>query len=203
MPTRGPQAGPVMFYYTGLIPMIKTMVALQNRVNTLPMDAVVRRVAEPWRDNYDGEGFAVGGWPLLSEYTQNIRRWRGYPAEHPIMRQGGGLRRAAVEVPLAFKGKGVSRITSATRSSDGTPTNISITTVNSGRTHRANLKISGSKVANQFGGQNTGMGWQRASLHRLPARKFWFVNNEVREKMAEGALEGVKPEMDKLGGRIS
>lgn len=203
MPTRGPQAGPIIFSHTGLIGVIKAIGALDSRLENLPMDAVVRKAAEPWRDNYDGEGFAVGGWKFLSQYTQNIRRWRGYPATNPIMRQGGGLRRAAVEVPLAFKGKGVSRITSATRSSDGTPTNVTITTVNSGRTHRANLKISGSKVANQFGGANTGMGWQQESSHRLPARKFWFTNNEVREKMAEGAIEGVKPEMDKLGGRVS
>lgn len=177
--------------------MINSLIALRDKANAIPMDGVVRRVAHVWADNYDGEGFAVGGWPLLSEYTQRIRAWRGYPREHPIMRQGGGLRRAAIEVPMNFTGKGTSQITAKTRSSDGTPTNITIRTNSSGLSHRAELKISGSKVANQGGGVN----WNNrvgSYARPLPARRFWFVNNEVKEKMAEGVLEALQAEMRKL-----
>src|SRR5574339_1158141 len=56
----------------------------------------VRGAARVWDRNFKSEGGAVGGWKPLSEWTQRVRRSRGYGAEHPILRQSGTLHRVAV-----------------------------------------------------------------------------------------------------------
>lgn len=192
MAARGQQAGPIQFYYTGFDKIIKNLTSLDAQIQKPDVPSLVRGAADVWEENYSGEGFAVRGWRRLSEFTQAIREWRGYREAHPIMEQSGGLKQAAVEYPKGFKGKTMHRTTAPTPMSDGSPTTITIRTTS----NRAILKISGSKVQNQLGGTVKGTGWAKTYDHRLPARRFWFVNADVRDRMRKSVMESLKSELD-------
>lgn len=193
MPTRGPQAGPVIVTYTGLQPMIRAVQDLERAVDKPDMAGPIRGAAKVWDANFKSEGWLAGrGWKALSEFTRNIREWRGYPASHPILVQSGGLRAAAVEYPSKFKDGQKSMARSNSRGN--ATTQLVIRTMS----RRATLTLSGPKVENNEGGEISGRGWQNTSTHRLPARRFWFVSEEVRSQMVEALLEALKPQLDKF-----
>jgi len=177
---RGPQAGPVIITFRGLQPMIKAVQDLEKVVDSPDMAGMIRGAAKVWDQNFKHEGWLAGkGWKPLSEFTRNIRLWRGYPESHPILVQSGGLKRAAVEYPAAFKDgqKSMARSNSAGNGN----TQLVIRTA----TRRAALTLSGPKVENNFGGETSGMGWTGSYTHRLPERRFWFVSEEVRGQMVK------------------
>jgi hypothetical protein len=181
MAVRGPQAGPVIFNYTGIDAITKNLQALQSKLETPDMSAPVRGAARVWQENFDHQGWQTGNWKELSEFTQATRSARGYGATRPILHQSGGLRKAAADYPAQFKGKTMSRSTPATPGSYGTATSIVIQTIR----NRATLTLTGSKVANQYGGINNAPAFSPSGLlgeysFKLPKRRFWYINDTVR-----------------------
>lgn len=184
MPTRGPQAGPIIFSYTGLLPMINAVQSVQDQIENVDMTAPVRGAGKVWDENFKAQGWlASRGWRPLSEFTRGIREWRGYNPDSPILEQSGGLRKAAAQYPMQMREgqKSMSRTTPATPFSNGTPTTIVIRMTR----NRAILTITGSKVANNFGGEDTGTTWTGTGTYVLPQRRFWFVSPEVQSQMEQ------------------
>lgn len=190
---RGPQAGPVIVTFTGLYPMIRAVQDLEKAVDKPDMAGPIRGAAKVWGENFKAEGWLAGsGWKPLSEFTRNLREWRGYDPDHPILVQSGGLRAAAVEYPSKFKDGQKSMARSNSRGDANTQ--LVIRTMS----RRATLTISGPKVENNTGGVTSGMGWAGSHEHGLPKRRFWFVSEEVRSQMVEALLESLKPKLDKF-----
>jgi hypothetical protein len=189
---RGPQSGPVKIYYKGLQPMIKSLQNLEDRLDNLDMAAAVRGAGQAWQRNWARQGRDVGsGWKPVSEYTRGIREHRGFNPRYPILHQSGNLRTIAADVPAKFSGRSTSRTVGAGYSG-GDQTHLQITTTQ----NRATLLLQGEKVQNNFGGRTVGHGWQNTELHYVPQRRFWYVNDEVRTKVAEAIGDSVKDLMD-------
>lgn len=176
----GPQAGPIQFYYAGLLPMIKSLTLLQGKLEKPDLAPLVRGAGKVWQQNFKAEGWlASRGWRPLSEYTQNIREFRGYNPSHPILEQSGGLRRAAADYPAEMKNN--ARSMNRTTSTGGANTTVTARMTDT----KVTLTLSGEKVKNNFGGEVMGTGWTTTETHALPARRFWFVSPEVQSQMLE------------------
>jgi hypothetical protein len=193
----GPQAGPVRFYYANLQPIIKRLQDLEKNLVDVDMSEAVQGAGKVWKANFENEGRDVGGWRELSEFTQNLREWRGYDASHPIMQQSGALYRA-VAWPATFKGDSGNITTPPTPMGGGGPTTASIEKYKSRVGTKAELTISGDKVSNHYGGENIGVGWTGSHGYRLPRRPFWYVDDRVEQAVKEAVMEQIGKELDKL-----
>lgn len=159
---------------TGIDNTIKRVVRARSVLRDPQMHEAVRRMAGVWQSNFSSEGSMVGGWRPLADFTNDERERRGYPREHPILVQSGGLRRVAIDALLRVNGpqwlqaKGVSMTYNP--SSSG-----------------ASLRVSGTKVSNQFRIRTRNMD--------SPARPFWFVDRRVSNAATEGFNDWLKKEM--------
>lgn len=160
--------------YTGIDAAIKRIVRARQVLSEPKMHQSVQRMAGVWQSNFSGEGSMVGGWRQLADFTNDERQRRGYPREHPILVQSGGLRRVAIEGLLKVNGpqwlqaKGVSMVYN--------PGNAG-----------ASLRISGTKVSNQFRIRTRDMD--------SPPRPFWFVDRNVTGAATEGLHDWIKKEL--------
>jgi len=135
----------------------------------------VRGVARVWDRNFKGEGHRVGGWLPLRPWTNRVRRQKGFPEEHPILIQTGTLHRVAVRSLIdARTGK----------SSSGPGVTMNFRTPKRAQAH---LKLVGEKVKNQYG-----------SRGRLPARRFWYVDNEVISEATKSLQKWYDRELSRL-----
>lgn len=160
--------------YTGIDAQKRRIDRVIERVQNPAMDPVVRNIAEVWKVNFDSEGGKVGGWRELAEMTQAVRAERGFDPRNPILVQTGGLRRVAIE-----------RLTNATGSTSGRTDGASMRLA-IGRAS-ALLSITGRKVSNQFKArQRSGFG-----AFSRPARRFWYVDDEVKAAAHRGLREGI------------
>ena len=160
---------------TGLAPLQGRMRSFHQKIQEPDHSWSIRQMAKVWERNFTAEGAAVGGWAELRPYTQEVRIERGYNPEHPILVQTGDLRRIVITSlqnargPRSVSGRG-----------------IAMTSVYHGL--QATLNASGAKAENQYGGKATLDGKPRA---RIPARPFWFVNDEVTTAAAHGLQKWV------------
>lgn len=139
------------------------------------MSWAVRGAARVWDRNFKSEGSMVGGWHPLSEWTQRVRRARGYGAEHPILRQTGTLHRVAIRSLLDARGA---------KTSTGSGVSMNFRHMPKGRAH---LRIVGEKVKNHYG------------YRRTPGRPFWFVNDDVTSEAARSLERWYAQELGRLG----
>lgn len=168
-----PKAGSgfVQISYSGIDRYRDALRGLNGALQNPDMSAPVRGAGKVWEINYHAEGrFGMAGrpWQALSPYTNYVRKQRGYPQAHPILRQSGSLFTAATQWPQQFRGKSMNR-------SIGTPPTL--LTIRTSK-NRANLTIVGHKVSNQHGGI-TPEGFV------LPARPFWGISPQVRRWAAD------------------
>lgn len=139
--------------------------------NPQVMDVGVKYLGRAIDRNFKAEGTpSMGGsWRELSEMTQDIRRQRGYNPKHPILQQSGQLRDVSAGTLLAW-GVGTGRAAAA-----GTGIKMAAWTGQLAFT----AKVSGAKVANQYGGQTEYTyypdrpGQRGGSSSDLPARPFF------------------------------
>ena len=131
--------------------------------------------------NFDSEISPLGrSWQPLSEFTQMVREERGYQPDRPILKESGQLYAAAVTPFLRWQ----DHTRGSTRSFTAPYGNFEpllMNATNQGGVFRA--QISGSRVANQYGGRATGAARygtrDRKRLPFIPARPFWGLTEAV------------------------
>lgn len=181
MPVPQPGTGFLWINYRGLLTQIRKLARLQESLNKdIDVSPAIRGMAKEWQRNFDSEGGMVGGWKKLSPSTLRLRKKRGY-GPGPILVQSGGLRRAAIEYPLSFSKKTMTRtVPGSGHTWAGGPTTINIRT----SPNRAKMVLSGDKVKN-----NTG---SKSKKKPLPKRPFWYVDMNVRQSGAEELAEDLQ-----------
>lgn len=151
------------------------------------LEEATHRVAGVFKDNYDSEGGLVGGWPELSEYALNIREWQGVPPG-PILVRYGSLRSMAVDFFRTARSGSSDSAGSSTPFKTWSDQTVSAQLGISGGV--ATLRLSGGyKLLNQWGHGNWG------PMGDVPARPFWFVNDEVVRAARDGVEEWIKDEV--------
>lgn len=159
------------FDIDNLTPVMRRMADFERDIQHPDLTYSVRQMARVWDQNFTSEGSMVGGWAELSPYTQKVREERGYNGQHPILQQGGSLRKTVITSLLGQR-------TGRTIRSKG----IAMTSVYHGL--RAVLNASGEKAQNQTGGKADKINGKRG--RNIPARPFWFVDANVTSAATDG-----------------
>ncbi len=167
--------------YTGIDREIRRFGRVETIVKDPNMAPIMNAIAEVWEVNFDAEGSMVGGWRELTESTQRLRQARGFGPDHPILKQTGALRSAAIEALKSVKGK------SAIYSGSGVRMNYSSSD------GQAQAVIEGEKVTNQFRSRVRGRFGFSA-----PPRRFWFVDSTVTNAASAALLKSVNEEIKKV-----
>lgn len=118
---------------------------------------------------FSSEGASAGfTWRMLADVTNSLRVTRGYPPAHPILVQGGSLKRAAADSLAAW----LPETRRMTRSGRG----VSLAASATPRLFTA--KLSGEKVLNHFGGTDPD------SQSNIPARPFFGITDAAAKQAA-------------------
>ena len=148
------------------------------------MEAGVKHVGIAMMSNFASEGSKAGHpWSQLSQFTQRVRRRRGYDPKHPILVQSGGLRDiTAFTLATWHVGQG------AASKADGDGTIMSA----SAAPLKFHAKVSGPKVANHWGGtvrnprRKPESGYEEL---RLPKRPFFGITDDAANKAFEAIMD--------------
>lgn len=119
---------------------------------------------------FAGEG---PGWAPLSAKTNALRLLRGFPVEHPILVQGGTLKRASADAIAAWLPE--------TRNVTRRGKKVSLAATATSRLFTA--KISGEKVLNHHGGKDP------EYEPPVPARPFFGITDEAAAQAAKNIAE--------------
>lgn len=170
------------------------MVALEKIVDRLGnvsdgLERATHNVAGVFAQNYASEGGMVGGWPGLADYTLNIREWQGVPPGPILIRyESGGLWSMAVDFFLTARAG--SRASAGGSYPFKTWSDQTVNAQLQVGDNRATLSLSGSyKLLNQWGHPNWGQ------MSDVPARPFWFVNDNVVREAREGVESWIQDEV--------
>lgn len=137
----------------------------------------VKRVAEMWAHNFQGEGSMIGGWAQLAQSTIEQRERQGFGGTHPILIRYGSL--YAMSTLWFMNAKPGTATAWSQGSGRAVPTTASLDITDG----TATLGLSGPKTVHQKGNWTT------------PKRQYWFTDRNIVMAARLGVLEWINDEV--------
>lgn len=152
-----------------------------SKIQKVRPTEAIHYVAKEWQDNFRSGGARVGGWQALSEATLRTKQEQGFGGQ-PILVRAGGLYKAATVFPQGVPDTGGAASYPTAGGIDAIPswtrTNITIQIGDL----QGIMMIDGPAVENQYGS------YDPETDLVTPERRFWFVDQGVREAARKGII---------------